>query len=80
LEQRWQQRLTNSQQLVAEVSFASDGRPDLYDAQQASWQMFAPDEEPEMHALALDTTQPFSLMLEQIIEELQLPHLVSTTS
>ena len=79
LEQRWQQRLTNSQQPVAEVSFASDGRPDLYDAQQASWQMFAPNEEPEMHALALDTTQPFSLMLEQIIEELQLPHLVSTT-
>jgi aminoglycoside phosphotransferase family enzyme/predicted kinase len=80
LEQRWQQRLTNSQQPRAEVSSASDGRPDLYDAQQASWQMFAPDEELGVYTLALDTTQPLSLMLEQIMEALHLPHLASTIS
>jgi aminoglycoside phosphotransferase family enzyme/predicted kinase len=80
LEQRWQQRLTESQQCRVEVSSASDGRPDLYDAQRASWQVFDPDREPEMHAIVLDTTRPLSFMLEQIIEILHLPHLASTIS
>ncbi len=68
LEQRWQWRMANR----ADSSSASDGRPDLYDAQQASWQTFAPDEEPEVHYIPVDATLSISTMVEQIIEELHM--------
>lgn len=72
LEQRWQQRMANREQLIAEAASASDGRPDLYDAQHASWQRFTPDEEPEVHHIPLDTTLPLSPIVEQIVEELRM--------
>jgi len=72
LEQRWQQRMANREQLIAEAASASDGRPDLYDAQHASWQIFAPDEEPEVHYIPLETTQLVSTMPGQIVEELHM--------
>jgi hypothetical protein len=64
--------MTNREQLIAEAASASDGRPDLYDAQHASWQIFTPDEEPEVHSIPLDTTQPLSTIVEQIVGELHL--------
>jgi hypothetical protein len=64
--------MANYEQSIAEASSASDGRPDLYDTQHASWQIFASDEEPEVHYIPLDTTQPISTMVEQIVEELHI--------
>jgi uncharacterized protein len=46
LAHRWKARLEGSHPITEEASCASDGRPDLYDAQSAVWETFDADEEP----------------------------------
>ncbi len=73
LAQRWQARLEGSQGTTDEASLASDGRPDLYDAQAALWEAFAPDEEsPTQHAVVA-TTPALAVCVEQVLDVLRMP-------
>ena len=62
LARRWQAKASGA--LAPEApSAASDGRPDLYDAQAASWQPYDPGKEPTLEYLAVDATQPVTVVL-----------------
>jgi predicted kinase len=54
LAQRWQTRVNSP---TTPPSSASDGRPELYDAQVARWEAFDPAQEPGIRHLMLSTTQ-----------------------
>jgi predicted kinase len=56
-------------------SVASDGRPELYDAQAASWQRYECDTEFPLEYLTLDATQRVAMLLEQILSTLEAPRL-----
>jgi hypothetical protein len=55
------------------LAFASDGRPDLYDAQSALQEPFVAQEEPGTTYLQVSTTVPLSVYVEHILEALALP-------
>jgi hypothetical protein len=60
--------------LLAEApSAVSDGRPDLYDAQAASWQPYDRGEEPLLEYLAVDAAQPVTVVAESAQNELEIP-------
>ncbi len=71
LTQRWQARLDQQPQTGA--SAASDGRPNLYDAQADAWQPFHADEEPATEYLAISTATEPSASLPQILDALSIP-------
>ena len=52
---------------------ASDGRPDLYDAQCAAWQAFDPAQEAGVTHIVIDTAHPLSVNIEQVLETLHVP-------
>lgn len=52
----------------------SDGRPDLYDAQCAAWQAFDPAQEAGVTHIVIDTALPLAVNIEQVLEELHIPH------
>ena len=52
---------------------ASDGRPDLYDAQCAVYEPFVSDEEPGTGYLAISTTLPLVANVEQVLDALHTP-------
>jgi predicted kinase len=75
LAQRWQAKTSGF--LPADApSAASDGRPDLYDAQAVSWQPYVRDVEPSLAYHALDTTQPVTATVEAALDALEAPHRV----
>ncbi len=75
LARRWQAKASGA--LAPEApSAASDGRPDLYDAQAASWQPYDRGEEPPLEYLAVDATQPVTVVAESAQNELEIPHRV----
>ena len=76
LAQRWNMR-TEAGHLPSNVSSpASDGRPDLYDAQQAVWEPFVSDEEPDVQHIVVTTTEPQAHSCEQVLDVLNVPRLM----
>jgi uncharacterized protein len=74
LARRWKARVARSQATSEEASRASDGRPDLYDAQCAVWEAFDADEEPHTEHIAVSTTSSLVISVEQVLDALHLPH------
>lgn len=70
LERRWQDRVHGSQQ-----ENASDGRPELYAAQGASWEAFDVREETDCQHIQVSTTHAPMKSYEQVLDALHLPHL-----
>lgn len=75
LAQRWQVRVERGSLSPERSSFASDGRPDLYDAQCARWDTFLPDKEPNVEHIVVTTTQPLVVNVEQILDAVCIPRL-----
>jgi aminoglycoside phosphotransferase family enzyme/predicted kinase len=76
LARRWQARLEGSRETTEEASRASDGRPDLYDAQCALWEDFDPQAEAHTQHAVITTTQPITVCVEQVLDVLHMPHFV----
>ncbi len=74
LARRWKIRLERGQVTREEASLASDGRPDLYDAQCAVWEAFAADEEPRTQHFAVSTASSLVISTEQVLDALHMPH------
>jgi predicted kinase len=72
LGQRWKRRLEKSECLSKGASFASDGRPDLYEAQCAGWEAFLADEEPGIQHVAVATNLPLSATIGHVLDLLSL--------
>ncbi len=70
--QRWKRRLEKSEHLSTEASQASDGRPDLYDAQCAGWEAFLADEEPDIKHVEVATSLPLSVNIEHVLDVLRI--------
>jgi predicted kinase len=73
LAQRWKRRLEKPERLSTEASLASDGRPDLYDAQCAGWEAFLADEGPGIKYVEVATTQRLSVNIEHVLDVLCIP-------
>ena len=74
LARRWKTRVARDQATSEEAVRASDGRPDLYDAQCALWEAFAADEEPHTQHLVISTASTLVISVEQVLDALHLPH------
>lgn len=74
LAQRWKSRIEREERIPScEPSpLASDGRPDLYDAQYATWQPFDPAQETGIVHLVIDTTLPLTVNIEQVLDALHI--------
>ncbi len=68
LAQRWKRRLEKPERLSREASLASDGRPDLYDAQRVGWEAFLQEEEPGIKHVEVATTQPLAVTSEHVLD------------
>lgn len=73
LARRWKLRTEGNQGLDEESLRASDGRPDLYDAQCAIYEPFASAGEPGAGYLAVSTTLPLVANVEQVLDALHTP-------
>jgi aminoglycoside phosphotransferase family enzyme/predicted kinase len=73
LAQRWKLRIEGSSVPDDEAWRASDGRPDLYEAQDAVWEPFVAGLEPYTEYITVTTTLPLVVNVEQALEALQLP-------
>jgi predicted kinase len=80
LARRWHMRQESSGLSLASASFASDGRPDLYDAQRALQEPFAAQEETGVRHIQVSTTSPLPVCIEQVLERLAFPRLMSPLS
>src|SRR6266851_3769176 len=74
LARRWKARVERGQATSEEASRASDGRPDLYDAQCAVWEAFDAGEEPRTEHFAVSTASALVISVEQVLDALHLPH------
>ncbi len=74
LAQRWKTRVERDQATSEEASRASDGRPDLYDAQCALWEAFDADEEPHTAHIVASTASALVISVEQVLDALHMPH------
>jgi hypothetical protein len=73
LARRWQAKASGL--LAADApSAASDGRPDLYDAQAAHWQPYADDVESPLAYHALDTMPAVTVTVEEALNALEVAH------
>ena len=75
LAQRWSVRTEVQHFPANEASLASDGRPELYDAQYAIWEAFVSDGEAGVEHVVVTTTQPMAHSCEQVLEVLGVPRL-----
>jgi len=75
LAQRWRMRVDARQLPPEEASAASDGRPDLYDAQCAGWESFVAQEEPYIRRSVVTTMLPLAVGVEQVLDALHSPRL-----
>lgn len=73
LARRWQAHMEGCRSTTEDASFASDGRPDLYDAQRSVWETFALDMEPQTKHLLIPTTGPLAVTVEQVLDALHIP-------
>jgi len=74
LARRWKTRVARDQATSEKAIRASDGRPDLYDAQCAVWEAFAADEEPHTQHLVISTASALVISVEPVLDALHLPH------
>jgi aminoglycoside phosphotransferase family enzyme/predicted kinase len=74
LTRRWKARVARGQATSEEASRASDGRPDLYDAQCAVWEAFAADKEAHTAHIVVSTTSSLVISVEQVLDALHMPH------
>jgi aminoglycoside phosphotransferase family enzyme/predicted kinase len=72
LARRWQARMSGVFDSDA-PSAASDGRPDLYDAQAAAWQPYNREAEPSLGYTLLDATRPIAVVAECALNKLEIP-------
>ena len=73
LARRWQAKTSGL--LSADApSAASDGRPDLYDAQEDRWQPYDREVESSLAYHALGTTPPVTVTVEAALDALEAPH------
>jgi aminoglycoside phosphotransferase family enzyme/predicted kinase len=75
LAERWKKRVERAFFSSECASSASDGRPDLYDAQCAHWDACIAHEEPDVKHMVVTTTQPLAVNVEQVLEALGIPRL-----
>ncbi len=75
LADRWQDRVDGNKQQIKVASRASDGRPNLYDAQFAAWETVGIEEERQIPHLVVMTTHSLSVTVEQVLTELHIPHM-----
>jgi len=75
LADRWQARLEGNKQEIKVASLASDGRPNLYDAQCAAWETIDAEEERLIPHLVVMTTHSLSVSVEQVLTALHIPHM-----
>jgi predicted kinase len=75
LAERWKKRVERASSPSECASSASDGRPDLYDAQGAHWDAWIEHEEPDVKYIVVTTTQPLAVNIEQVLEALRIPRL-----
>jgi predicted kinase len=73
LAQRWNRRTETKHSPPHAASSASDGRPELYNAQHALWEPFASDEEPGVQHVVVTTTQPLAHSCEHVLDVLNVP-------
>jgi aminoglycoside phosphotransferase family enzyme/predicted kinase len=76
LARRWKTRAERSQAISEAASRASDGRPDLYNAQCAVWEIFDADEEPHTAHIVASTASSVVISVEQVLDALHMPHFV----
>ncbi len=74
LAHRWRARLEGTSTAAEEASRASDGRPDLYDAQRAVWEPFDAEKEPQLQHVMVKTAQPLPVSIEHVLDALHRPH------
>jgi uncharacterized protein len=75
LADRWQDRVDGNKQQIKVASLASDGRPNLYDAQYAAWETIGAEEERQIPHLVVMTTHSLSVTVEQVLTTLHIPHM-----
>jgi aminoglycoside phosphotransferase family enzyme/predicted kinase len=73
LARRWEARVERGKATREEASRASDGRPDLYDAQCTVWEALHADEEPHTAHVVVSTTTSRVISVEQVLDALYLP-------
>jgi aminoglycoside phosphotransferase family enzyme/predicted kinase len=75
LAERWKKRVEREFFSLEAASSASDGRPDLYDAQCGHWDAFIANEELHIKHIVVTTTQPLAVNVEQVLETLGIARL-----
>jgi uncharacterized protein len=73
LSERWQARIEGSNQEIQIASYASDGRPNLYDAQCTAWETVDIEEAQNMSHLVVMTTDAPSVAVKQVLTALHIP-------
>ncbi len=73
LARRWAARVAGETRAGSEASQASDGRPDLYAAQQARWEAFDAAQEPGLAQYHIETSRGPAVSLEQAQQALGMP-------
>jgi Uncharacterized protein conserved in bacteria len=66
LAQRWQARIENSPAMQQNASLASDGRPELYDAQARRWEAFDATQEPHIEHITISAAKNTQETLETL--------------
>ncbi len=80
LARRWEQRVQGKHAFFAGSAQASDGRPELYDKQRATWEDFDASEKAVLQYYVLVTTRPLAVNVEQVLDRLQMPRLACFTN
>lgn len=75
LASRWQTHIKGNPRDLAQPSLASDGRPELYQAQVDANEAFMPAIECTVQHMVVVTTQPIAVNVEYVMTMLNTPHL-----
>ncbi len=74
LAERWDERVEGRLEKDEKASRASDGRPDLYDAQRTQWENVTSEEEEQgMRHIVVETALPLVINVEQVLDALHIP-------
>ena len=74
LRRRWSERAESGRLIAPVTSAASDGRPELYDEQQARWEPYDERIETGLRHLLISTEAPVEACLAQILDRLHIPY------
>lgn len=76
LEERWNRRRRGKPLMPGTAAAASDGRSELYDAQETRWEPFDGPAEAPIHHLVVSTTGPLAVTVAQVLEKAGVSRLV----